>query len=138
MNASIEPVMLDTPVTGLRSRFQTGVVFNLIGAVFNQGSTLAFSVIAANLLGRQTFGEYAMVQSTVVSLALIAQFAIPYTTTKYLAEFRAQDPERAGRILGMLSILSVIVAGIVSLAFPFCLPGLPSPFLELPQSLRHW
>jgi len=133
VNASIEPVMLDTPVAGLRSRFQTGVVFNLIGAVFNQGSTLAFSVIAANLLGRQTFGEYAMVQSTVVSLALIAQFAIPYTTTKYLAEFRAQDPERAGRILGMLSILSVIVAGVVSLAFLVLSPWLAKSVLGTPS-----
>jgi O-antigen/teichoic acid export membrane protein len=133
VNSSADSVILETPVAGLRSRFQTGVVFNLIGAVFNQGSTLAFSVIAANLLGRQTFGEYAMVQNTVVSLALIAQFAIPYTTTKYVAEFRANDPERAGRILGMMSVLSMTVAGVVSSAFLVLSPWIARSVLRTPS-----
>lgn len=132
MKTSIEPVMLETPATGLRSRFQTGVVFNLIGAVFNQGSTLAFNIIAANLLGRRGFGEYAMVQTTVVSFALIAQFAVPYSTTKYVAEFRASDPVRAGRILGMMTVLSFLIAGIFSLAFLTASPWIASSVLKTP------
>jgi O-antigen/teichoic acid export membrane protein len=100
----------------LRSRFQTGVAYNTIGAVFNQGSTFAVNVIVANLLGRQVFGEYAMIQSTLATLALIAQLAAGYTATKYVAEFRSTDPQRAGRILGMLAVLSASVAGIAALA----------------------
>jgi O-antigen/teichoic acid export membrane protein len=100
----------------LRSRFQTGVAYNTIGAVFNQGSTFAVSIIVANLLGRQVFGQYAMIQSTLATLALIAQLAAGYTATKYVAEFRSTDPQRAGRILGMLTAFSASVAGIVALA----------------------
>jgi O-antigen/teichoic acid export membrane protein len=129
----MEPAVPPARVRSVRSRFQTGVSFNLIGAVFNQGSTFAFSVIAANLLGRQTFGEYAMVQSTVTSLALIAQFAIPYTTTKYVAEFRESNPERAGRILGRLSVLSAITAGSVSVAFLVLTPWIATSVLRTPS-----
>ena len=132
---SIEPIVPVARAASLRSRFQIGVAFNLIGAIFNQGSTFGFNVIAANLLGRQMFGEYAMVQSTVVSLGLIAQFAIPYTTTKYVAEFRANDPGRTGRILGMLSIFSVMIAAFVSLTFLALSPWIAGSMLRTP-SLR--
>jgi O-antigen/teichoic acid export membrane protein len=136
VNASIESVMLQTPIAKLRSRFQTGVGFNLIGAVFNQGSTFAFSIIAANLLGRQTFGEYAMVQTTVVSFALIAQFAVPYTTTKYVAEFRSSDPARAGRILGMMAVLSCLIAGFFSGSFLAGSPWIATSVLKTPALTR--
>src|SRR5260370_28006853 len=105
-----------TPVASaasLQLRFQTGIVYNTIGAVFNQGSTFGFNIIVANLLGRQVFGEYAMIQSTLATLALIAQLAVGYTATKYIAEFRSTDPQRAGRILGMMTAFSASIAGIV-------------------------
>jgi O-antigen/teichoic acid export membrane protein len=129
-NIPTEPA---APAASLRSRFQTGVTFNLIGAILNQGSTFAFNIIAANLLGRQVFGEYAMVQSTVVAFASIAQFAVPYTTTKYVAEFRASDPERAGRILGMMAVLSFLIAGIVSVAFLAASPWIAGSVLRTPS-----
>src|SRR4029077_14058324 len=99
----------------LRSRLQTGMVFNLIGAVFNQGSTFVANIVIANLLSWQTFGEYARVQSTLTALAFVIQFGMGYTSTKYVAELRSTDPRRAGNILGMLYALSIIVAGIVGL-----------------------
>jgi len=104
------------PAASLRSRFQTGITYNTIGAAFNQGSTFAFNIIVANLLGRQVFGEYAMIQSTLATLALIAQLAAGCTATKYVAEFRSTDPQRAGRILGVLTAFSASVAGITLLA----------------------
>jgi len=99
----------------LQERLQTGIAYNTIGAVFNQGSTFAVNIIVANLLGRQVFGEYAMVQSTLATMALISQLAAGYTATKYVAEFRSTDPRRAGGILGMLMVFSASVAGIVAL-----------------------
>ena len=132
-NMSTEPLAAQASLPSLRSRFQVGVAFNLIGAVFNQGSTFAFNIIAANMLGRQVFGEYAMVQSTVVSFALIAQFAVPFTTTKYVAEFRASDPARAGRILGVMTVLSFLIAGIVTLAFLAASPWIARSVLKTPS-----
>jgi O-antigen/teichoic acid export membrane protein len=79
------------------------------------------------------FGEYAIVQSTVISLAIIGQFAVPYTTTKYVAEFRASDPKRTGRILGMLCVLSFILAGIVSLAFLALSPWIARSVFKTPS-----
>lgn len=90
----------------LRRRFQTAVFFNLIGAVFNQGSTFVVNVLVANLLGRDVFGHYAIVQSSLATLALVAQFSTGYTATKFIAEFRSSNAARTSDILGMLAVFS--------------------------------
>ena len=83
-----------------------GLVWNLVGTATLQGSTFIINIAIANLLGRRVFGEYAIVQSTVALFVSVVQWATGYTTTKYLAEFRSNDPARAGRLLGMLAVLS--------------------------------
>jgi O-antigen/teichoic acid export membrane protein len=121
------------PVSSARSRLHTGIFFNLLGAVFNQGSTFAFNIIAANVLGRQTFGEYAVIQSTLVALSQVAQLACGYTATKYIAEFRSTNKPRAGQIVGMLLTTTVLAAGIVACSLLVCAPWMASSILKAPQ-----
>lgn len=105
------------------SRFQSGVTLNLLGAVFNQGSTFVFNVIAANLLGREAFGKYGFLASTLVTLSQVSQLAFGFTATKYVAEFRSNDKHKAGQIIG--SILAIVTSVAVAVGF-----GL---FLSAPQ-----
>jgi FkbM family methyltransferase len=118
--------------SSVRSRFQTGVAFNLIGTVFNQGSTFVVNIVVANLLGRQIFGEYAIVQNTLVAVSVFVQLGIGYVATKYVAEFRSTDRERAGRILGMLCGLSITLAGIASFTLLFLARWLAASVLKAP------
>jgi FkbM family methyltransferase len=111
-----KPLAAAASPSSLHSRFQTCVAFNLIGTIFNQGSTFVVNIVVANLLGRQIFGEYAIVQNTLVAVAVFGQLGIGYVATKYVAEFRSTDRERAGRILGMLCTFSIMLAGIAALA----------------------
>jgi O-antigen/teichoic acid export membrane protein len=82
----------------LRRRLQTGFLWNVIAAVFNQGSTFTLGLVVANVLGRERFGMYALLQSTVLMFANIAHFGMGFTTTKFLAEFRSSDKPRTARI----------------------------------------
>lgn len=100
----------------LRVRMARGVIWNLIGTATLQGSTFIINLAVANLLGRRAFGEYAIVQSTVVLLTSVVQWAAGYTATKYLAEFRSIDPARAGRLLGMLAVVSGFLGGLFALS----------------------
>jgi len=119
--------------TSLRSRLQKGIALNLIGAVFNQGSTFAVNIIVANILGQKIFGEYAMIQSTILTLTNIAQFAAGYTANKYVAEFRSTDKEKAGRILGLCSAVSVTMACIAALFLLVGAPWLATDMLKAPH-----
>src|SRR5690349_4762743 len=92
-----------------------GVLWNLIGTGTLQASTFLINIAVANLLGRRVFGEYAIVQSTIVLFTSVVQWATGYTTTKYLAEFRSIDPRRAGRLVGMLAVVSALLGGLLTL-----------------------
>jgi len=104
-----------TAPASLRSRLQTGIAWNLVGTVFNQGGTLIVNIIVANILGRDIFGEYAIIQNTLLTMSAIAQLATGYTATKYVAEFRSIDREKTGRILGLCSAVSTAMACIAAL-----------------------
>ncbi len=93
-----------------------GLVWNLVGTAALQGSTFIINIAIANLLGRRVFGEYAVVQSTVVLFTSVVQWATGFTATKYLAEFRSTDPSRAGRLLGLLAVISGLLGAALALS----------------------
>ena len=98
----------------LRSRLTGGFLLNLVGAACNQGSTLAVNVLVSNLYGPKVFGEYAAIQATIATGAAIASFGTGYTTTKYVAELRSADPQRASRVLGLCAGVACVTALIMT------------------------
>jgi O-antigen/teichoic acid export membrane protein len=54
----------------LQDRLIKGTALNLIAVAFNQGSTLIVNIIVARILMKQSFGEYAMVQSTLLTVVV--------------------------------------------------------------------
>ena len=129
--ASPDKVALDHAIVD--RRFRRGMSWNLVAAASNQGSTFLVNVILANLLGRHSFGQYAMVLSTIQVGALVAGLAMGYTAMKYLAEFRTTDPDRAGRVLGFCDALSAGTAILAGLALFFGAPALASRALHAPE-----
>jgi O-antigen/teichoic acid export membrane protein len=120
-------------IPGLAARLRAGIAWNLVGAASTQGGVFAANLVLANVLGRQTFGEYAMVHSTFVTLAAIAQVSTGYTAAKYVAEFRRADPQRAGRILGLCSAVSFVAGGLVAMAVVLSAPWLAGSVLRAPH-----
>jgi O-antigen/teichoic acid export membrane protein len=96
--------------SGVATRLGSGVFFNLLGAGFNQGSTLVVNLMVANLLGREIFGRYTMVVATVATVAAFGQLSMGYTATKHVAEFRSVSKERTSRILGLCAAVAGVSA----------------------------
>lgn len=118
---------------GILARFGTGVFYNLVGVLFNQGSTLVTNMLVANILGRSTFGQYAIVLSTLQSVSLFAGLGMGYTATRYLPELRVRDRPRAARILGLGSLSTVSSAALLSLLLFLGGPVIASGVLRAPQ-----
>lgn len=104
--------------TSLRRRLVNGTLWNFLAAVCNQGSTFAVSVLVARVLGKQGFGEYAILQNTLATITFLIQLSMGFTATKFVAEYRSVDRDRTGRILGMCALVSGVMAvvGAVALA----------------------
>jgi O-antigen/teichoic acid export membrane protein len=111
----------------LRGRFVRGAAWCLVGAVAAQGANLAASVITARLLGREQFGQYGMIQSTIGMLGV--------TATKYVAEFRTRDPERAGRIIALGCAVAIASGGLLALCLLAYAPLLAVKTLNAPMLL---
>jgi len=117
----------------LRDRLIKGTALNLIAMTFNQGSTLIVNIIVARILMKQSFGEYAMVQGTLLTVAALSQLATGYTASKYIAEYRSSDPDRAGRIMGLCALVSAVMAGVGAVLLIAIAPWLASSMLKAPH-----
>jgi O-antigen/teichoic acid export membrane protein len=92
-------------------RLGSGTTWQLVGAVFNQGSTFALGLVVANLLGRESYGSFALVLTTIMTIGSVMQLGIPQTTVRYVAAERAHDRARAGRLLGA-AFSAALVSGL--------------------------
>ncbi len=103
---SVVPV----PRLSVAQRLRRGVSWTLAGAVANSGLNLVLNVLLARVLGKHGFGEFAIVQSTMLTVSGVAQLATGYTANKYIAEFHTVDKERTARGIGFCSIVSIATA----------------------------
>ncbi len=117
----------------VRERLIQGTVLNLIAVAFNQGSTLIANVIVARILMKESFGEYAMVHVTVLTMAAVAQLAMGFTASKYVAEYRSKSPETAGRMMGLCFGVSVATASAATVMLVAMAPWLSTTVLKAPH-----
>jgi O-antigen/teichoic acid export membrane protein len=126
------PPPAGTAPESVRVRATRAIAWNLLGTLFNQGSTFLANLALANLLGVALFGEYAMVQSTIVVFSVLGQMAVGYTATKYVAELRVRHPERTGRLIGWLAAASGVMATVATVALALSAPWIASVILHAP------
>lgn len=120
-------------MSSLKARMVKGSVLNLVAVVFSQGSTLIVNIIVARILMQQIFGEYAMVQNTLLTAATLAQLATGNTALKHVAEYRHNNPEKAGRVIGLCAIVSTSMAALMVILLAVTSPWLAGGMLQAPH-----
>lgn len=117
----------------LGGRFGHGVFWNLVGTGFAQGSVFLTAIILARILGKEVFGELGMIQSTLLTLTSIAQVSTGLVATKYVAEFRDADKARAGRVLGLCSVLTLVTGFVATVLLGVTAPLMAEHVLAAPH-----
>jgi O-antigen/teichoic acid export membrane protein len=121
------------PAGSLRARFALGVFWSLAGAVVSRGFLLAASVVCARFLGKEGFGALGMIQSTAGMFGVFAGLGLGLTATKYVSEFRRQDPMRAGRILALSASAAFVSGAMITVLMILLAPYLAQHVLATPQ-----
>lgn len=103
------------PPDAARPRVLRGLLWAMAGALCSQGSVFASSIVAARVLGQAEFGKLAMLQSAVATVGGFAAVGLGTTATKFVAELCVRDPARAGRILGLCTLVTTATGGLFAM-----------------------
>ena len=124
----------------LALRFLGGAAWSTAGTVVSSGISLVTMMFVAHLLGKETYGQFIVVQSTLGMVGVFAGFGIGAAATCYVAELRSRDKERLARIL-VLTERATLAVGFIAAVFLALMSGvlatavLNSPGLTVPLSI---
>jgi O-antigen/teichoic acid export membrane protein len=79
--------------------------------------SLVSAILVARMLGKESYGEFGMYQSTIDMVGVLAGFGLGTSLTKYISEFKNKDPGKAGRILTLISIVAIISSSLAAVIF---------------------
>lgn len=114
-------------------RFQRGVIWNTIGIFISRFLLIIASIIVARVLGKETYGKLGIIQSTISMFGVFAGLGLGITSTKYLAEFKLTDPDKAGKIIALTNIIALVGSGVVSILLFIFAPFLAKDTLAAPE-----
>jgi O-antigen/teichoic acid export membrane protein len=117
----------------LTGRIARGSFWTLTSSVLTKFLMLFLSVVIARILGKFHFGELGIVQSTVSMFGVIAGFGLGVTSTKYVAEYRDENPIKAGAIIASSNIIAGIIGFVVTLIFIILAPSIAISALKSPS-----
>ncbi len=114
----------------LYRRHAMAFFWSLAGSAASQGCYLVASIIAGRLLGREGFGEFGIINSTIGTFGIFAGLGLGMLATKYVAELRSGDRARAGRIIGFSTLVALAWGGGFAILLASFSPSLAARILN--------
>lgn len=114
-------------------RLARGTFWSLVGMTVCRALTLLSSIWVARLIGQEGFGELGVIQNTVGMFGVFAGFGLGLTATKYVAEFRCSNPLKAGRVIVLLEVATLVTSLVVLSILALSASWLAQHTLAAPQ-----
>ena len=87
------------------ARLIRGSLWSVGGSLVSRILALLVTVLVARMLGKATYGQLGIVQTTIGMFGSLASFGMGTAGSKF-AEFRHTDPARAGGVIALSSLVS--------------------------------
>ena len=117
----------------IAARLVHGSLWSLAGSLISRLLALAAAVFVARMLGKASYGELGIIQSTIGMFGALAGFGMGTTAAKFVAEFRSTDPAKAGNIIALSSIVSWSTGITLGAVLFFLAPWLARNSLAAPE-----
>jgi len=105
------------------SRFFKDSFWAVFGNGIGYGLMLLAGIVIARLLGKDLYGEYGFVKTTMFQFAAFSTLGLGYTSTKFVAEFKSKNPRQVRPIINAsIRITSAVSCTIALLLILFAHP----------------
>lgn len=116
----------------ISGRIARGSFWILIGSIFSRGVGVIISIVLARILGQTSYGQFGIIQSTIIMFATFTGFGLGVTSTKYVAELRNSDPKLAGNIISSSNMIASIMGLFFTILFFFLAPLVAANVINAP------
>ena len=100
------------------------------GVVLAQLITLLSYILLARYIGKELFGQFTIVQSTVNAVSTFAGLGLGVTATKYIAELRLRNAAQAGSTVTLIGVLTLAWTGLLAFALWIAAPQIATEILK--------
>jgi O-antigen/teichoic acid export membrane protein len=119
--------------SAIGGRLARSIFWALAGGIISRGLMLLATILLAQILGRESYGEYGIIRSTLQMFLVFAGFGLGLTATKHVAEYRIVNPLRAGRIMALSGLFATVTGAIIALAMIIFAPWLAAKTINAPH-----
>lgn len=90
-------------------------IWSLIGSVAGRGLSLVAGILVARFLGKNLYGEYGIIKTTLIYIEIFSTFGLGYTATKYIADFKNGNPSWVVSVCKATLGITITTSGLMAL-----------------------
>ncbi len=117
-------------VSLLSKKLTHGAAWNGLAQIMYRGLVLLGMLIAARILGLESFGQLSILYNTTMTFHVVASLGLIMTGTKLVAEFSEKDKPRTGRIIALCHYVAAASGGVVGVGMLLAAPWIASEILN--------
>lgn len=112
---SIENLRKRLSSSDIAQRIASGAFWSFAGTAFGKLIVLIGSILCARMLGKEAYGEFGMVRSTVNMFVVFGTAGLGLTASKYISEFRVTDKKHISSIYILTNGFAFITGLIITI-----------------------
>lgn len=87
----------------------------LLGSVIGKGLSLIAGIVVARFLGKELYGEYGTIKTTLTYIAIVSTFGFGYTATKYIAEYIQERTDKMHSLVNKIYKITLVFSSVLAL-----------------------
>ena len=119
--------------SALWMRIASNSFWSVLGSFSGRALSVIATVLLARIIGRRSMGEFGIIQSTMSMFAVLGGFGLNLTATRFVAEFKYADAEKAGNCAAFVLLATTVTSFSAAMLMSLLAPYIASKLLNAPQ-----
>lgn len=116
-----------------KNKFFQDSSWSLLGNIIGKGLSLIAGIFVARYLGKEIFGEYGIIKTSIMMIATFSTYGLGYTATKYIAEYKNNKKEYVKPFIKYASRITLVLCGTMAILLLFFADYFSEFVLKAPQ-----